>query len=71
MNPKLTAVTLGVKSMPASARFYEALGLQRKVRETGDEIACERLGLNKHKVPLSTEHFRSPKPRAEQLSLFA
>ena len=35
------------------------------------EIACERLGLNKHKVPLSTEHFHSPKPRAEQLSLFA
>src|SRR4249920_2593896 len=34
------------------------------------EIACERLGLNKHKVPLSTEQFRSPKPRAEQLSLF-
>jgi DNA repair photolyase len=35
------------------------------------EIACERLGLNKHKVPLSTEHFHSPKPRTEQLSLFA
>src|SRR5665213_4112079 len=35
------------------------------------ENACERLGLNKHKVPLSTEHFHSPKPRAEQLSLFA
>src|SRR4051795_4169327 len=34
------------------------------------EIACERLGLNKHKMPLSTEHFHSPKPRAEQLSLF-
>jgi DNA repair photolyase len=34
------------------------------------EIACERLGLNKHKVPLSTEQFHSPKPRAEQLSLF-
>ena len=33
-------------------------------------IACERLGLNKHKAPLSTEHFHSPKPRAEQLSLF-
>ena len=35
------------------------------------EMACERLGLNQHKVPLSTEHFHSPKPRAEQLSLFA
>ena len=35
------------------------------------ENACEKLGLNKHKVPLSIEHFHSPKPRAEQLSLFA
>ena len=35
------------------------------------ENACERLGLNKHKVPLATEHFHTPKPRAEQLSLFA
>jgi hypothetical protein len=26
--------------------------------------------LNKHKVPLSIEQFHSPKPRAEQLSLF-
>jgi len=34
------------------------------------EIACERLGLNKHKAPLSTEQFHSPKPRAEQLNLF-
>ena len=34
------------------------------------EIACDRLGLNKHKVPLSIEQFHSPKPRAEQLSLF-
>jgi predicted lactoylglutathione lyase len=36
--PKLTAVTLGVRDVPASARFYEALGFQRKVRVTGDEI---------------------------------
>jgi catechol 2,3-dioxygenase-like lactoylglutathione lyase family enzyme len=44
MIPKLTAVTLGVKSVPASARFYEALGLQRKVRATGDEIAFYEAG---------------------------
>ena len=37
--PKLTAVTLGVRDVPASARFYEALGFQRKFRATGDEIA--------------------------------
>ena len=44
MNPKLTAVTLGVKSVPESARFYEALGLQRKVKATGDEIAFYEAG---------------------------
>ena len=38
-SPKLTAVTLGVRDVPASARFYEALGLKRKFRSTGDEIA--------------------------------
>jgi uncharacterized protein len=36
--PRLTAVTLGVRDVPASASFYEALGFQRKFRETGDEI---------------------------------
>ena len=35
------------------------------------ENACERLGLNTQKAALTTQHFRSPKPRAEQLSLFA
>src|ERR1044071_3614170 len=34
------------------------------------ENACARLGLNKHKVPLSTSHFRPPRPNSEQLSLF-
>jgi hypothetical protein len=37
--PRLTVVTLGVADVPASARFYEALGFQRKFRATGDEIA--------------------------------
>jgi hypothetical protein len=36
---KLTAVTLGVRDVPASARFYKALGFKRKFRATGDEIA--------------------------------
>jgi hypothetical protein len=35
------------------------------------EKACEKLGLNTRKAMLTTEHFHSPKPRAEQLSLFA
>jgi DNA repair photolyase len=34
------------------------------------ETACARLGLNAQKVQLTTEHFRSPRPRPEQLSLF-
>jgi predicted lactoylglutathione lyase len=36
--PHLTAVTLGVRDVPASAAFYERLGFERKVRATGDEI---------------------------------
>jgi predicted lactoylglutathione lyase len=43
-SPKLTAVTLGVRDVPASARFYEALGLKRKFRATGDEIAFFEAG---------------------------
>src|SRR6186713_675987 len=35
------------------------------------ETACEKLGLNTQKAVLTTEHFHSPKPRVEQLSLFA
>ena len=34
------------------------------------ETACARLGLNKTKSSLTTEHFRPPYPRPEQLSLF-
>jgi uncharacterized protein len=37
--PVLTAITLGVRDVPASAAFYEKLGFERKVRATGDEIA--------------------------------
>ena len=37
--PRLTAVTLGVRDFHASLRFYEALGFVRKFRATGDEIA--------------------------------
>jgi DNA repair photolyase len=34
------------------------------------ETACARLGLNVRKARLTTEHFKSPRPRAEQLTLF-
>ena len=37
--PRLTAVTLGVRDFHASLRFYEALGFVRKFRATGEEIA--------------------------------
>ena len=43
-SPKLTAVTFGVRDVPASARFYEALGFKRKFRSTGDEIAFFEAG---------------------------
>jgi predicted lactoylglutathione lyase len=39
MQPRLTAVTLGVGDLPASVGFYAALGFPRKVRATGDEVA--------------------------------
>ncbi len=39
MTPRLTAITLGVRDVPSSTRFYEALGFARKFRATGDEIA--------------------------------
>ena len=39
MKPIITAVTLGVRDLRASLRFYEALGFKRKVKATGDEIA--------------------------------
>jgi DNA repair photolyase len=35
------------------------------------ETACDKLGLNKDKTALATRHFRPPRSRAEQLSLFA
>ena len=35
------------------------------------ETACEKLGLNREKAPLTTEHFIPPRQRAAQLSLFA
>ncbi len=34
------------------------------------ETTCSRLGLNVHKTPLTTEHFKPPRSRSEQLSLF-
>jgi DNA repair photolyase len=34
------------------------------------EVACERLGFNKTSVRTTTEHFRAPRPRSQQLDLF-
>ena len=33
------------------------------------EMACERLGLNRERTSLSTEHFKRPPRPAEQMSL--
>src|SRR5262249_59320240 len=35
---EVSGVTLGVRDLQASARFYEAMGFRRKLRATGDEI---------------------------------
>lgn len=35
----LSVVTLGVTDFVRSVRFYEALGLKRKIKSTGDQIA--------------------------------
>src|SRR5690349_4172748 len=37
--PVLTAITIGVRDVAASAAFYGRLGFVRKMRKTGDEIA--------------------------------
>ncbi|HMA73032.1 MAG TPA: PA0069 family radical SAM protein [Xanthobacteraceae bacterium] len=34
------------------------------------ETTCSRLGLNVRKTALTTEHFKPPRPKSEQLSLF-
>ena len=34
------------------------------------ELACQRLGLNRARLKLSTEHFRRPPQPGEQLTLF-
>ena len=34
------------------------------------EMACEKLGINAARAPLTTEHFRHPKPDDAQMSLF-
>jgi uncharacterized protein len=39
LQPRLTAVTLGVRDFDASLRFYQALGFARRLRQTGDQIA--------------------------------
>ena len=33
------------------------------------EVACEKLGFNAAKHKITTEHFRPPRPGAEQLKL--
>jgi catechol 2,3-dioxygenase-like lactoylglutathione lyase family enzyme len=37
--PRLNVVTLGVTDFARSVRFYQDLGFERRLRQTGDEIA--------------------------------
>ena len=37
--PRLNVVTLGVLDFASSVQFYEALGFERRLKTTGDEIA--------------------------------
>jgi predicted lactoylglutathione lyase len=39
MTPALTVITLGVSDMGASIRFYEALGFERRMKATGEDVA--------------------------------
>jgi predicted lactoylglutathione lyase len=39
MKPTLTVITLGVSNMGASIRFYEALGFERRMKATGEDVA--------------------------------
>jgi len=41
---RFTVITLGVRDVAASARFYEALGFERKMRATGDAVAFFETG---------------------------
>ena len=38
-NPRLNAVTLGVRDLTRSVRFYEDLGFPRRFKAAGDDIA--------------------------------
>jgi uncharacterized protein len=67
--PVLTAVTLGVRDVPRSASFHEALGFKRKVRATGNEIAFFDAGgtvialWDFDKLAGDANHPREPAPR--------
>lgn len=41
---RFTVITLGVSDVGASARFYEALGFERKMQATGDVVAFFQTG---------------------------
>ena len=46
-------------------RGHQALLIGRRF-----ELACQKLGLNAEKAPLTTSHFSPPRPASDQLSLF-
>jgi uncharacterized glyoxalase superfamily protein PhnB len=70
MKPILTVITLGVRDFSASVRFYEALGFERRVRETGDEVAFFDAGgvvlalWHWDKLAQDADMSEEPRPRA-------
>ena len=44
LKARLGVVTLGVADLPKSIRFYEALGLERRLRAAGEDIAFFQAG---------------------------
>ena len=44
ISPRLTVITLGVSDMKRAIAFYDRLGLTRKMKATGEEVAFYQAG---------------------------
>ena len=69
-------VTVGIKDRGGIVTRTDALGAYKvpgfgkDVDPRDVEIACDKLGLNKRRSKLTTDHFAKPKRSGQQLSLF-
>ena len=68
--PRLHVVTLGVSDFARSARFYQDLGFERRMRATGDKIAFFDAGhmiislFRWHELASDAHILAEPRPRA-------